>query len=151
MKAMEFITLTTGATAMSSRNEVADSVIAQIGQALAADGTLWAGWSVTLSSTITSYARIDRGAGAAGFLMTLHDVAMSRCMVCWDKTVSDEAWETVQEAVPEQVVVHRPRGVPWLAVAILPGVLQHPMQLMELADAERCVAWALIGAAKGPN
>jgi hypothetical protein len=135
--AMEFITLTTGATYMSGRDEVTDGVIEQIGHALAADGTLWAGWSV----------KCEQAPGGAAFIMLMHDVAVAQCMLCWDQTVSDETWEVVQNHVPDRVVAHRPRGVPWLAVSILPAaVLQYPDKLMELADAERCVAWTLLDA-----
>jgi hypothetical protein len=144
MQAMEFITLTSGATSMSSRSEVADTIVAEIRKSLGSKlrGKLWAGWSVIIDTTAP---------GAACFLLLLHDIILSRCAVCWDAAVSDGAWEIVQDAVPDKVVVHRPRGVPWLAVDLqLSAVLQHPDRLLQLADAERCVAWALIeGATDG--
>jgi hypothetical protein len=138
MQAMEFITLTTGGASMSPRSGVADDVVERIRHALARDGNLWAGWSVELDKSPR---------GAVSFRLLLHDVPLSRCMVVWDEAVSDLAWETVQEAVPDRVVVHRPRGVPWLAVDILPAAIAPttPAEaLMELADAEQCVAWTLI-------
>ncbi len=135
----EFITLTSGGTNMSSRSEVDAEIIANIRTALARDGVLWAGWSVRVLSQTPM---------ATVFQMLLNGTPLSDCWLCIDATVSDALWEELEPQVPPSVVVHRPRGVPWLAVALvveaLPEMLARPHRLMELGDAERCVAWAFL-------
>lgn len=139
MSAMEFITITTGATAMSSRSEVSDNVVAIIRAAIAGDGNLFAGWSVLFDVKSAPFE------GCAMFAMAHQQMPLSRCCVCWEAAASERAWETIEQTAPPEVVLHRPRGVPWLAVDLLPSVLDVPKErLLELADAERCVAWALI-------
>jgi hypothetical protein len=138
---MEFITITTGATAMSSRSEVSDNVVAIIRAAIAGDGNLFAGWSVSFDDWLS-----EGAPGCAMFVMQHQQMPLSRCCVCWEAAASERAWETIEQSAPPEVVLHRPRGVPWLAVDLLPSVLDVPKErLLELADAERCVAWALIG------
>jgi hypothetical protein len=136
---LEFITVTTGGTAMSPRSGVKDSVVTKIKQVVGKGGPLWGGWSID---------RKDAAPGTAIFVMLHQGRPMSRNMVVWTRQASDQAWEEVEAQAPDGVVLHRPRGVPWLAADLLPGSLQVAMSapnvLMELADAERCVAWAIL-------
>jgi len=135
---MEFITLTTGATSISLRSEVGDDIVRAIRKALTGGGELWAGWAV----------KLDRRDGWATFELLHRGRALSRSFVCWTPEASAKLWEVAEALAPERVVLHRPRGVPWLAAAILPGaialVTTEPHLLLELADAERCIAWAVI-------
>jgi len=135
---MEFITLTTGAASITLRSEVGDDIVRAIRAALAGDGELWAGWSV----------KLDRHAGWATFEVLHRGVALSRCFLCLSADASAELWELAEVIAPDKVVLHRPRGVPWLAAAILPSALDivqtRPLLLLQLADAERCVAWAVL-------
>jgi len=135
---MEFITLTTGATSLSLRSEVGDDIVRAIRKALAGSSELWAGWS----------AEVERGPGWATFIIRYQGMAMSQSFVCWEAEASDSLWELAEMLAPPRVVLHRPRGVPWLAAALLPGsvalVTTAPHVLLELADAERCIAWATI-------
>ena len=139
-RAMEFITLTTGAVAMSPRSDVDPDVLRKIKAALrTGDGVLWAGWSVRPLACPYDGTVWD---------MLCDGVAVSRCWLAGQGTASDDLWEMAEQAAPPQVVLHRPRGVPWLAVAILPDAIPlleaQPLRLMEVADAERCVAWAIL-------
>lgn len=137
--ALEHITLTTGAARISPRREVEDHVVARIRACLAAGGELWAGWSVL---------RLPSPAGGVLWQALHGGVALAQVWQCHDAAASAAWWEAAEAAAPGDVVLHRPRGVPWLAAALFPeGVLaasHTPHVLLELGDLERCVGWALI-------
>jgi hypothetical protein len=141
-KMMEFVTLTTGGTTMDRRSDIADHVITKIQAGIQAGGELWAGWSVRLGpSHPTSHV----------YQMLLNGQVLSACFLCIDKSASDMMWEAAEQLAPQEVVLARPRGVPWLAIALLPKAIElmqngQAQRLLELADAERSVAWALIEA-----
>jgi hypothetical protein len=130
---MRFVTINTGHSVDSPRSDVSGEVIALINRALVGDGTLMGGWSV----------QAFPARGSARFRMALNDTDVSDCVVCWDESVSAAVWPdaTRNMATPPA----RP-AVPWLTAELrIPGILAAtPDQMMELGDAERCVAWALI-------
>jgi hypothetical protein len=140
-RAIEFITLTSGGTTVSARSEVEGDVIQRIQHALVQEaGRLWGGWVVT---------QIQGPVGGFVYDMSVDGIHMSRCWLCTEDAASDVMWETCEGSAPPTVVLHRPRGVPWLAIALQPSAILafakgDPQKLLELADAERCVAWALI-------
>ena len=134
--AIEHITITTGATRMSPRSEVAPTIIARLRHAIRIRTPLY-GWTIVREASAegTHVYRLEHG-GAA----------VARCWLCTSAAASDATWEAAAAHVAdERVVLHRPRGTPWLAAALLPGALQvSPDVLMQAGDLERCVAWALL-------
>lgn len=140
-RAIEHITITTGATRMSPRSEVDDQVLARVRADMMADAPLMGtAWRVAVRET---------PAGGHVYDLTHAGAEIARCWLCVDRSVSDAMWEAAQSGViDERVRLARPRGAPWLAAAILPGAitaaLARPAVMMEAGDLERVVAWALI-------
>jgi hypothetical protein len=119
------ITLNSGDERISSRSEVSDDTIEMLKPVVAAgDGEL-AGLYITME---------------AANVFTLGwqpDTPAVRCYLA--KEPNPTLWK---QALGEG---SEPTG-PWLAVRLLPGVLQCSTdQIMMLGDAERCIAWAIIG------
>jgi hypothetical protein len=142
-----FITMTTGHAGLSARRDVSDEVIKRIGAALGGDGALWGGWSVKHG--------LDRG--HARFEMANQGYAVSAGSVCWAADAAAEAWAQWLdrlEALDAPMQPVRQPPAPWLAVALIPeqltalgqqlGAAQLAQLMLELGDAERCVAWAII-------
>lgn len=144
IKAFEHITIMTGAARRSLRSEVADEVVAQIRTALAADGRLWAGWSVRIVPSPSGTYVYD----------LLHDGRrIAACWLCLDRNKSESLWDLASRAgALPGTRLHRPAGVPWLAAQLAPDLdASNPTNLVllatamsEVGDVERCVAWALI-------
>lgn len=136
--AMPYVTLTTGGTIITRRSEVAPRIIDDIRRAVGLTGGEIAPlWSVAVSP--------GDDAASARYVMIHEGRALARCWLCVQPAASDTLWEDAQEAAPDQVVVARPRVVPWLATALnLEGLMAiTPDVLMQLGDATRCVAWAI--------
>jgi hypothetical protein len=161
MSAFTFITLTTGHSVVSVRDDVSNDVIKQLIERINRDRSLSSGWSVELHE--------PRRQGDAGevfkWTMRQQGYAISYCVLCWDATLSPsddpppnsaKAWAAMYADVANEpgVMTLPPPPAPWLAVTILGhgtvalakqiGVEQMAQKLLELADAERCVAWALL-------
>jgi hypothetical protein len=136
---IEHITLTTGAVRISPRSEVDDEAIARIVVAMRSGGRLWGGWSVAVTPLAP---------GAWRYTLRQAGAPVVTCWLCADAGASDATWEAASDPAhlaDERVILHRPRGVPWLAVALLPAALTvAPQHLHEAGDAERCVAWAIL-------
>ena len=143
-RAIEHITINTGAARMSPRSEVADASIALIRAALAGDGRLSVtGWRVVRLPTPPAGAIYDLHHDDAGHV--------ARCWLCLDAAASDAMWEAATAVAPdERARVNRPRGTPWLAATVLPDAMPRlvlqPQLLGQAGDLERCVAWAIIEA-----
>jgi len=141
IRAFEQITVTTGATRMSARSEVDNDVVRDIADELRkGDGKLWdTGWRVKL--------HLHPMPGAQEFVLAHHGIDIARCWLCLTREGSGALWEMATGNLPdERVTLARPKGVPWLAAAVLvtPSYLPDPFVLIECGDLERCVAWALI-------
>ena len=158
-RSIEHITLTTGGVRMSPRSEVEEDTIRRIVAAMRAGGKtkpdgllpantdnvqvraggkLWAGWSVRVQPL---------GPGAWRYDLAQQDTTVVACWLCAEKATSDEIWEQAIEhsTLDEHAVVARPRGVPWLAVTLLPSALLMSAEQIGMAgDAERCIAWAIL-------
>ena len=137
-RSIEHITLTTGGVRMSPRSEVEEDKIRRIVAAMRAGGKLWAGWSVRVQPL---------GPGAWRYDLAQQDTTVVACWLCAEKATSDEIWEQAIEhsTLDEHAVVARPRGVPWLAVTLLPSALLMSAEQIGMAgDAERCIAWAIL-------
>lgn len=141
---IEHITLTSGAVRMSPRAEVRDDVVAEVARLMRTGGRLPGGWSVRVQPL---------EAGAWRFRLAVGLVPVVDCWLCASAEASDATWEaaTAEGVADERVVLHRPRGVPWLAAALCPagvaalsaGALTVD-DLRAAGDAERCVAWAIL-------
>lgn len=118
-------TATTGHGHWSPRSEVDDSVLKNVrgGVLMAAresgDGTaeIFSGYSLRL---------LSEGRDSASFEVVAADGA--QLVSCWLQ------WAGMPEGAP----------CPLLAVSIAPALALHPDAADWLADAERCIAWALL-------
>ena len=127
---MEFVTLTTGSTTMARRADIVPDTML-VSASLLAGGTA-GGWSTTL----------DAG---QGFVVAHEGRDVVRCLLCADRARSDILWEAAEALAPPAVVLHRPRGTPWLAVALLPGAFLLPRELLlALPWLELGIAWCLL-------
>ena len=138
LRAIEHVTVTTGASRMSPRSEVDDGVLAEVRGRLAA-GDVGQGLSVAIAQR-----------EAEGVLYDLVDAGrpIVRCWLCLDRAVADAMWgaaESYGRLVDARARVRRPKAAPWLAVALLPDALTSaPERIMDSGDLARIVAWALI-------
>lgn len=138
---LEHVTINTGASRISARREVDESVVDHVRAGLAAGGDVGGGWSVRLVAAPEGLHVYD----------LLHEgVAMVTCVLCVDPRLSLRAWNDVLRAAPPGVRLHEPTLVPWLAVIIRmtdlvtadPTLFADVIQ--QAGDLERVVAWALI-------
>jgi hypothetical protein len=140
-KAIEHITITTGASRMSPRAEVNTGVMDIVRADMAAGrplmGTEW------------RYHPLPTPAGGSAYDLTHDGTPIARCWLCIDPAVSDDMWEAASAApLDERVRLTRPRAAPWLAAALrpeaVPAVMKAPAILVEAGDLERVVAWILL-------
>lgn len=123
---------------MTSRSEVGDEVLTAVKRALRAKDPI-AGWKVDLKSVEGGYT----------FGLAHSGQELVRCWFCIERDASDRLFEDASShTLDERVIIPRPKGSPWLAVAIMPTALgpalANPELLFEAGDLERCVAWALL-------
>lgn len=139
MKRFEHITITSGASRMSARSEVADDVVASIRADLADRGGAIreSGWLVRL---------LPCPDGGHVYDLIYRGTLIVRCWLCLDDALSGDMWASARAAALDPGVrLHPPHGTPWLAAALAPSCLSAPREAMlEVGDLERCVAWALI-------
>lgn len=138
IRAIEHITITTGASRMSSRTEVESRVLETLRRALARDGVV-GDWRI----------ENQKVSGGFAFGLKYRGALIAQCWLCIDRSMSDRMWEEAAEtALDERVILSRPKGIPWLAASIAPSAISvamtTPSALVEAGDLERCVAWALI-------
>ncbi len=139
VKAIEHITITTGATRMSARSEVNDETVRHRQRAIAEGSPLGYNWTYQAQPLLGC-------TQAWVFDVVCEGAPVVRSWLCADGKQTDAMLARAsEEPIDERVVLHRPRGVPWLACALLPGALSAgPEILMMVGDLERCVAWALL-------
>ena len=137
-KAIEHITITTGASRRSPRSEVEDRVVDLVRAGIAAGGALWdSGWTVTLQPTPE---------GGHVYDLSYRGRDIVRCWLCTDRERSDAIWDaaTAGPIIPG-TRLHRPASTPWLAAALRPDAMAAGTAvLMEVGDLERIVAWTLL-------
>lgn len=134
-QAMEFITLTTGAASIARRDELDEETMV-IARDLMAGASHPDGWSIEiLASHPTSHY----------WSIAVWGQEVSSCLLCVDDVANDDFWEIAESLAPERTVLHRPRGAPWLAVAIAPPIMILTRELqMALPWLETAVAWTLL-------
>lgn len=137
---IEHITVTSGASRMSSRDEVVDRVVDDLRTALADHGGAVVGsrWKVVL---------LPSPEGCHVYDLNYNGVHIVRCWLCLDRAHEANMWASAAaSSMDPRVRLHPPRRRPWLAVALTPdAVLRAPREaLMDAGDLERCVAWALM-------
>jgi hypothetical protein len=139
---LEHITLTTGASRLSARREVADAAIDAVRMALADDGAI-AGtkWSVAL---------LPSPLGVFAFDLAWGSQPIASCWLCVNNAQSRELWTQIclMPTIPG-TRLHEPIHIPWLAAALTvdPQWLvtsDYRNIMFEAGDLERIVAWALI-------
>jgi len=133
--AMEFITITTGATSIARCDDLDEETMIIVRDLL--DGISHPdGWGVDITASHpTSH---------TWTISVLGDEIVF-CMLCVDERASEQFWEIAESLAPRQTVLHRPRGVPWLAVSIASGILRLTREMqMALPWLETAVAWVLL-------
>jgi hypothetical protein len=142
-KELEHVTILTGSSRMSKRDEVSDQVINHVRARLAAGSDVGAGWSVHMRPT-----HVDR--------IWVYDLRHDghhavTCFLCDSPADSDAVWLMVSKtgSLPG-VRLHPPQRTPWLAAVLVGGsaVMVNPEIfadiLREVGDLERIVAWTLL-------
>ncbi len=144
MKSLQHITLTTGASRMSAREEVDDEAVNTVRRAIAlADGVIPdTEWVVRL---------IPTPEGAYVYRLFSEGMSIVTCFLAASPDVSDDLWKTASSMpVLPGTINHQPDTTPWLAVIMAPdeAILANPTIfasiLTEVGDLERVVAWALL-------
>lgn len=140
MSYLNHITLSTGHNRRSPRSEVSDDVTAWLSPWL---DKLLAGESVLPlpEPSLAAYsaaAHIEQG----GLVMTVFAGADALVMfaVAGRSRQSDPLWAYMTAQHNAAAGLAAP-AVPWLAVALRPGLAEHSAATEWLGDFERCVAW----------
>jgi len=141
MNYLNHITLSTGHNRRSPRTEVSDDVIAWLRpwlDKLLANGALLPLPETSLAAYSAS-AHIEQG----GLVMTVFtgaDALVSFAVAARSRQ-SDPLWSYMTAQYGGAPGLLAP-AVPWLAVALRPGLTAHTAASEWLGDFERCVAWA---------
>jgi hypothetical protein len=142
-KELEHITILTGSSRMSRRDEIRDRTLDHVRASLALGPEVGAGWSVHLHPTgvdrLWAYDLVHEG----------HHVAS--CFLCDNPDDSDAVWLLASKtgSLPG-TRLHPPQQTPWLAAILVGGteLMESPELfadiLREVGDLERIVAWALL-------
>jgi hypothetical protein len=137
---LEFVTVTTGNTMRYERADMPDAVIDTVGTLLRAGGVLPRGWTVVVQRSTPEEAMYD---------LLLDGIMVTHCWLCLSQHVAEQIWHNATDAsdLPLVEAHQQPATVPWLAVGMAIGVIDivqtRPERLMEAAEVELCVAWAL--------
>ena len=101
---------------------------------------------------------VDHGAGSAVFTIWLGIEPIVYCALAWTVEGAAEAWPAIAQlylnvsnSYPELAApwkeVAKPASLPWLAVAVLPFILNQTRDdIYWLGDFERCMAWTILEA-----
>jgi hypothetical protein len=132
---MEFVTITTGATSIARRAELSADTMT-LARELMDGAQNPQGWSVEITASHpTSHC----------WSISMSGEEICYCFLCVDQMVNDQMWEAAESLAPEQTVLHRPRGVPWLAVSLSPAIIGLPPELqLALPWLETALAWAFL-------
>lgn len=143
MKYIEHITLNSGHTRRSPREEVRDETIARI-QPWITD--------VAQGRTVTLFE--DEGFTLHGVVQSKwgvvfledHGAPLITLGVCWHSRDSASVWRELhdQVAVTVATFANQPPSVPWCAARLEPASLAPGMMPDWVGDFERCIAWAMI-------
>lgn len=136
---LEFITVTTGSTTMNARADSPDAMVAEMKRVIKPTPMMRVPGGFGC--------KVTAGDGAWAYSLFRGGFPVSTCIVCWDAAVSDTVWEIAQQEAPDTVVLHRPRGVPWLSARIEPTAIvamPEAMEIVALAQTELAIAWAIL-------
>lgn len=139
------VTLTTGHGRRSPRSEVVDDIIAALRPVIRRDGDIGGLHFAVLRELLDG--RVMHATYTIGPVGKSPAVY---CTLCCMDIMHESAWRGALEHYARNPVqtatgtlVEPP--VPWLAVEMLPGATEcTPDELQIIADAERCLAWALM-------
>jgi hypothetical protein len=126
---MQHLTLDTGDTRVSFRDEIRPDVI-DVLQPLTATGTH------ALPQVPGCTVKVTLDGPAALVTVFRDDAPLVMFGVAADEAGAAELWPLLNAQVPE------PSAVPWLAVRLQAGLALHPGDGRWLGDFERCWAWA---------
>ena len=133
-----FVTLTTGQSVTFERMDIPDSVISAIQLMLRQGGTLTDGWSVEILHSTPEAAVFDVFYGQS---------RVTHCWLCIAPTASDRLWNAATVGGLPDVRAKQPEMAPWVAVHLardIVTIVEQPSRMMEAAQAEIGVCWALI-------
>lgn len=141
--ALEHITILTGSSRMSRRDEVRDQTLDHVRACLAKGPDVGAGWAVTLRPT-----GVDR-LWVYDLMHEGHHIV--RCFLCDNADDSEAVWLLASQtgSLPG-TRLHPPQQTPWLAAVLASqtAAMENPELfadvLKEVGDLERIVAWALL-------
>ncbi len=142
MVQLNHYTLITGHGRLTDRSEVADDVIEALRPIVVNDGgDLPGGLGLVVTPSES----------AGGWVFTVYHAStpLVTCGLAITPEAAGEVWPCLLEVgkVTGLPILPRQPPVPWLSVAILPGLNLFGMEMWEwLGDLERCIAWTLIDA-----
>ncbi|MET3614753.1 hypothetical protein ABID16_003090 [Rhizobium aquaticum] len=142
MQTLEHLTLLTGHRRNSPRREVHPQIIEYL-KPYVLNGTGKIGktaWTL----------KMVQGAcpGSCGFTLHHAGIWLFSCYMAWKTTADLPMWGVVTEL--SKTSVTKPKTVPWLAVHIMPQVVDADLNIMkEAGDLERCIAWTVINTMAG--
>lgn len=141
---LRHLTLNTGHERLSPRSEVPDWVIDRLLPVVKAGGGPIGipGWRLDITHRMDGAAIWQIGPESR-----LHEPWVI-CATCWSLAISGQAWSNIMaltKAMGLPGSASPITDVPWLAVAMTPGIQILPMQdVIALGDAERCIAWTIV-------
>jgi hypothetical protein len=135
--------LITGHGRLTDLCEVADDVVEVLRPIVAHGGDLPGGLGLRLLLST------EKRTGGWLYTIKQRNVPLVTCGLAITQPAADELWPhllDVAKVVRLPVSVKQP-PIPWLSVAILPGIARAGRKIADLfGDLERCVAWTLIDA-----
>jgi hypothetical protein len=131
------VTLQTGHTSRSYRQDVSDTTIALLRPLVGADG------DVEIPGVADRRLRVTR----TGRLLLATIVAETPIctLAVADRSVgADRLWEMIHEGTRAATDPARPPQAPWCAARIEPGLATSPDDASWLWDFQRCLAWTFL-------
>ncbi len=131
------VTLQTGHTSRSYRQDVSDTTIATLRPLVGADGAYAIPGVSARKLQVTRTGRL--------LLATIRGENPICTLAVADRSVgADRLWEMIHERTKAATDPSRPPQAPWCAARLEPGFASCPDDVAWLADFQRCLAWTFL-------
>lgn len=138
------VTLQTGHTSRSYRQDVTDATIATLRPLVGADGDYAIPGVPARSLRVTRAGRL--------LLATILSESPICTLAVADRSVGAERlWQMIHERTKAATDPKRPPAAPWCAARLEPGFAASPEDADWLADFRRCLAWAFLESLPRPG
>jgi len=136
------VTLQTGHSSQSYRQDIADAAITALSPLLRADG------EYPIPSVADRRLCVTR-AGRLLLATVLAETAICTLAVANRSVGAQKLWHMIHKGVETATDPHKPPRAPWCAARIEPGLAIHAEDQPWLADFQRCLAWTWIESLPG--